>query len=51
MLCLMLQWGLMMDQKCVNVSGTFPLDNISAGYDKNSIGLYHDNRSIFKKST
>ena len=28
--------------------GTFPLDNISVEYDKNSIGLYHDNRSIFE---
>ena len=31
--------------------GTFPLDNISVEYDKNSIGLFHDNRSIFKNST
>ena len=31
--------------------GTFPLDKISVEYDKNSIGLYHDNGlSIFKNS-
>ena len=34
--------------------GTFPLDKISVEYDKNSIGLYHDNDnelSIFKNIT
>ena len=31
--------------------GTFPLDKISVEYEKNSIGLYHDNRlSMFKNS-
>ena len=32
--------------------GTFPLDKVNVEYDKNSIGLYHDNGlSIFKNST
>ena len=31
---------------------TFSLDKISVKYDKNSIGLYHDNGlSVFKNST
>ena len=47
----MLQWGLMMEQKCELVRN-FPLDKISVEYDKNSIGLYHDNGlSIFKNIT
>ena len=33
-------------------AGTFSLDKTSVEYDKNSIGLYHDNGlSIFKNST
>ena len=32
--------------------GTFSLDKISVEYDKNGIGLYHENGlSIFKNST
>ena len=32
--------------------GIFSLDKISVKCDKNSIGLYHDNRlSVFKNST
>ena len=32
--------------------GTFPLGKVNVEYDKNSIGLYHDNGlSIFKNST
>ena len=32
--------------------GIFSLDKISVNYDKNSIGLYHDNElSVFKNST
>ena len=31
---------------------TFPLDKISIDYDKNSIGLFHDNElSILKNAT
>ena len=32
--------------------GTFSLDKVSVKYDKNTIGLYHDNGlSVFKNST
>ena len=32
--------------------GTFPLDKVSVEYDKNSMGLHHDNGlSIIKNST
>ena len=38
--------------KVCDLVGTFSLDKISVKYDKNSIGLYHDNElSVFKNST
>ena len=50
MVCLMLMGAYDGAEACELV-GTFPLDKISVEYEKNSIGLYHDNRlSMFKNS-